>query len=143
MATYYMNDGAFDLPDTRFEDLTVHRLRAPLPDGQELGLVIARSKIPEGKSLRDVVAHQLQHEATHLPGHAVLDSEEIEVAGAPAMAVRCRFRRENEAFYARQIHVAAFDAWIAFVMSAPITEREACDRHLDHVVASLRLREGS
>ncbi|MFT3767413.1 MAG: DcrB-related protein [Minicystis sp.] len=140
MATYYMNDGAFELPDAGFEDLTVHRLRAPLPGGEEIGLVIARAQIPEGKSLREVVQHQLQHEATHLPGHAVISSKEGRIAGAPAMDVRCRYRRENEAFYARQIHVAAFDTWIAFVMSGPITEREACDRHLESVVSSLRLR---
>jgi len=136
-----MNDGAFELPDAGFEDLTVHRLRAPLPDGEELGLVIARARIPEGKSLREVVAHQLQHEATMLPGHAVLGSDEVVVGGAPAIDVRTRFRRANEAFYTRQMHVAAFDTWLAFVLSGPMTERAACDQHLESIVASLRLRD--
>jgi hypothetical protein len=136
-----MNDGAFALPDAGFTDLTVHRLRAPLPDGEELSLVIARARIPAGKSLREVVAQQLQVEATNLPGHAVLGQDEVEVAGAPAIDVRCRFRREGAAFYMRQMHLAAFDTWMAFVMSAPMTERAACDEHLATVMASLRLRD--
>lgn len=141
MATYYMNDGAFELPAGGFSDLTVHRLRALLPDGEEMALVIARSKIPEGKSLREVVHRQLQHEATNLPGHAILGQDEVTVAGAPAIDVRCRFRREGTAFYMRQVHLAAFDAWMAFVMSGPMTERAACDEHLATVMASLRLRD--
>lgn len=137
-----MNDGAFQIPDTGFEDLTVHQLRARTADDREISLVIGRSRIPAGKSLYDVVSAQLKHEATELPGHAVLASEEVRVADMPGIDVRCRFRRGNEAYYARQIHLGAYDTAISFVMAGPMIDRDLCDAHLEEIAGSLRLREG-
>lgn len=141
MPAYYMNDGAFHLPDVGFVDRTVHVFEAPLPDDQELGLIVCRTKIPAGKSLRDLVAAHVKNEGARLHGYTVIDQRDTQVSGAPAIDVRSRFRHEGEVVYQRQAHVAAYGTWLLFAMSAPLATRDACDEHVDSILASLRLRD--
>ena len=141
MATYYTNEGGFDLPDVGFEDRTVHVFEAPIREGDELGLIICRTKMPEGKSLRDVVAAHVTHEAKRLGGYSILDEREVLRAGVPAIEVCSRWRHEGKVVYQRQAHLAAPGLWILFAMSAPLVDREACDRHMEHVLTSFRLHD--
>lgn len=141
MPAYYLHDGAFHLPDVGFVDRTVHVFEAPQPDGQRLELVVTRTKIPAGRSLRDVVAAHVSGEGDRLDGWAVLARADAEVSGAPAIDVRARFRRDGSVVYERQAHVAAYGAWLFFAMRAPIALREACDVHMDGLLASVRLRD--
>ena len=136
-----MNDGAFHLPDVGFVDRTVHVFEASLPDDQELGLLVCRTKIPAGKSLRDVVDAHVKNEGARLHGYAVIEQSDAQVSGAPAIDVRSRFRHEGSVVYQRQAHVAAYGTWLLFAMSAPLDQREACDAHMDGILSSLRLRD--
>ena len=136
-----MNDGAFHLPDVGFVDRTVHVFEAPLDGDDELGLLVCRTKIPPGKSLRDVVAAHVKHERARLGGYTILEERDAEYSGAPAIDVRSRFRHEGAVVYQRQAHLAAFGTWLLFAMSAPLAMREACDAHVDAILASLRLRD--
>ncbi|HZF49733.1 MAG TPA: DcrB-related protein [Polyangiaceae bacterium] len=140
MATYYMNEGAFELPDAGFVDRTVHVFEAPLPRGEELGVIICRARFPEGKSLRDLVSIHLAGEAKKLRGYSIIEQRDAEWAGAPAIDIRSRWRLETRVVYQRQAHLAVLDTWMLFGATAPLGEREACDRCLDHILSSLRLR---
>jgi hypothetical protein len=141
MATYYTNEGAFDLPDVGFVDRTVHLFEMPLDDGGEMGLIVCRTRMPEGKSLRDVVAAHLTHEAKKLGGFAILDERDAQWAGVPAIEVCSRWRSDGKVIYQRQAHLAAPETWVLFGMTAPLAQREACDRVMDHVLSSFRLHE--
>lgn len=141
MPTYYMNEGAFDLLDATFVDRTVHVFGARLPSGEDLGFTVMRRKIPEGKSLRDMARENLARDAEGLLGHAVIEQRDTEVAGAPGIDVRARWRHEGRVYYQRQVHLAALDTWLFFAMTAPLAERALCDEQLGNILDSLRLRD--
>jgi hypothetical protein len=141
MATFYMNEGAFDLPDLGFTDQTVHLFSAPLEGGGELGLVIARSKLPPGKTLADVVAAHVERESKTLRAFSVLSRREAQLENVPAIDVACRYRSGAEMTYQRQFHFVAYGLWLLVGTSAPLEKRAACDECLGHVLGSFRLRE--
>jgi len=141
MANYYINEGAFALPDLDFSDRTMHVLEAELPSGRTLGFLVGRGKIEEGKTLRDKVAEHLLHDAKRLAGFAILDENETLIAGAPAIEIRSRWRYEGSVYYQRQAHVAHAGAWLLFAMTSPISEQNACDEHLGRVLGTLALRD--
>lgn len=141
MAAYYTNEGGFDLPDVGFEDRTVHVFEAKLREGEDLGLIICRTKMPEGKSLRDVVAAHVTHEAKKLVGFAILDERDVSWAGVPAIEVCSRWRHEGKVVYQRQAHLAANDLWLLFAMSAPLADRAHCDKTMEHILSSFRLHD--
>lgn len=141
MPTYYMNEGAFDLLDAGYTDRTVHSLEADLGGGDRLDLAVVRAKIPEGKSLRDVVVEHLGAQSAAREGFAILEQAEASIGGAPAIEVRVRWRDEGRVAYERQAHLLVVDAWVRFAASAPLGKRGICDEALTSVLASVRLRD--
>lgn len=141
MAQYFMNEGVFDLPDLGFQDKTVHLFSAPLEGRSEIGLVVCRARIARGKTLREVVRAHLASEAKNLRAFTIVEESDLEVAGAEALSVASRYRNEGEMAYQRQVHLVAFGQWILFGATAPLRDRDACDRCLGEVVSSFRLRE--
>jgi len=143
MAAYYTNEGAFDLPELGFVDRTVHVFEAPLGEEDELGLIVCRTRMPAGKSLRDMVAAHVTEEAKKLGGYAILDERETSWAGVPAIEIASRWRHEGAPVYQRQAHLLANDKWLIFAMSAPLASRETCDRAMAHVLGTFRLHDAA
>ncbi len=142
MAIYFTNEGAFDLPDVGFVDRTVHLFEMTLEDGSDVGFIVCRSKMPAGKSLRELVEAHVTHEAKKLGGFKVLEERDVSWAGVPAIEICSRWRSDGKVIYQRQAHLAAPDTWILFGMTGPLSEREGCDKLMDHVLSSFRLHEG-
>jgi hypothetical protein len=140
MANYYLNEAAFTLPDVGFVDRTVHVLEARLPGGDSLGFLVTRRPLAVGKSLRDMAQEHLHEDARRLTGFAILEEAETTVAGAPAISFRSRWRHSGDVLYQRQVHLAALEVWMLFAMTAPLSERELCDRAFDMVLSSLVFR---
>src|SRR5262249_16890139 len=105
------------------------------------GLIVCRTDLPPGKSLRDAVEAHVRHEARRLSGHTVLDEQETLWSGAPAIEVRVRWRHEGAAYYERQAHVVAGGAWMLLGMTGPLADRAACDERMDRIRDTLRLRD--
>lgn len=141
MATYYLNEGAFELPEVGLVDRTVNVFDAKLEGEGDLGLLVCRTKIPAGKSLRELVAAHVLHEAKRFGGYSILDEREASYAGVPAIEICSRWRHEGTVLYQRQAHLAAFDTWMLFGMTAPLAERALCDASLDRILTTLRLRD--
>jgi hypothetical protein len=141
MTKYAMNEGYFDLPSRGFVDRTVHVFEASLGGDDELGLLVCRTPIPPGRTLRDVVIEHVKHEAKRLAGYAILEERELRWADSPAIEVLGRFRHEGRVVYQRQAHLAALGTWMLFAVSAPFEHRELADTSLDQVLETLVLRE--
>jgi hypothetical protein len=139
MAAYYMNEGSFDLPDMGFVDQTTHVFEAALKGDSSLGLIVCRTPMPEGKSLRDLVAAHVTHEAKRLSSYRIVEEAETTRAGAPAIEIRSRWRHDGKAVYQRQAHLAANATWLLFGMSAPIEEQALCDQAMERILATLTL----
>lgn len=142
MGSYYMNEAMFDLPDGRFIDQTVTCLMGTSPEGEGVLLLIERRRLPLTMSLRQAVAAYGKDAAARSMGYQVLFDREVEVASAPALDVGARWRIEGgEAIYGRRVHLMAGETWLIIIGEAPIAAREACEAYVDHVLASLQLRE--
>src|SRR5262249_35816332 len=138
MSTYYMNEGAFELDG--FTDHTVHALDTTLPSGKRLTFVASRNKIPDDKSLRDLVAEYVKDQAKRLSGYIVIDQRDGEWAGVPAIELRARWRHDGGVLYQRQAHFATLDGSLFLGMTGPLDEQEACEAAMERVRSSLRLR---
>lgn len=138
MATYFTNEGAFDLPEVGFTDRTVHLFEATDEAG-DLGLMIVRTNMPEGKSLRELVEAHIIDEAKKLGGFKILEQREAFWAGVPAIEICSRWRSDGQVMYQRQVHLAAQGLWLLFASTAPLAEQVACDKIMDHVLTSFRL----
>lgn len=138
MAKYTMNEGTFELPDLELEDRTVQLFELRLPSGEELGLLVCRATLPEGKTLREVVEVHLTEEARKLGGYKILDEREANWGGAPALEVCARWRNEGEVLYQRQAHLAAGGTWLLFGTTAPLSVRDEADAIFNRMLASLR-----
>jgi hypothetical protein len=141
MASYFMNEGVFELPDLGFRDKTVQLFSLPYEGGKgELGLIVCRTPIPEGKTLDEVVQAHVAHEAKTLRAFAVLDQRYAEWGGARAIEVASRYRNQTEMAYQRQAHLAVWNLWMLFGVTGLLADRERCDRCLEEVLGSFRLR---
>lgn len=140
MATYYMNEGAFDLLDLGFEDLTTHVLDTKHPEHGSVAVIVRRARFPADKSLRDVVAKHVEDQKARLDGFAVIEEREGEHAGALTLELSVRFRAEGVAYYERQAHLALPDAWMLLAVNTNAAARAECDAWLEGMLASLRLR---
>ncbi len=140
MALYVSNELAFELPAGSFEDLTVHELEAPLPGGLAMGLLVARTPIPAGSGLAEVVRAHVAAEARRLPFHEVVAERERLVAGCPAIEVIARWTHTGRSHHAREVHLAtAAGVRLTFSMTAPVAHQTACDAYLDRLIATLEL----
>jgi hypothetical protein len=140
MATYYMNEGAFDLPDLGFADKTVHLFSAPHPDGGEIGLIIGRSPMPKGKTLEQMVDAHIESEAKAMRAFAVLEKRTVEVDGVTGIDVSSRYRNRGEMAYQRQIYFVAYGVWMLIGANASLARRGAADECLGQVIGSFRHR---
>jgi hypothetical protein len=141
MPRYTMNFGSFDLEGATFVDRTTHVLELTHPDHESAALVVFRAPLPEGKTLREVVAKRVADEMVRLSGYAVLHDADVEWDGRPARDVSSRWRSDGRVIYGRQAHVTLDGTWIAFAMSAPFESRDACDAWLDEIMGSFTPRE--
>jgi hypothetical protein len=142
MGSFYMNEAMFDLPDAGFVDRTVTYLSGLTPRGASVVLLVERRPHPANKSLRQIAAEHGRESMQKLFGYTVLFEREVEVASHPALDVGVRWRADDgEPIYTRRAHLSLGSTWLMIVGEAPSTERELCDTYVDHVVASLRIRD--
>ncbi|NUP05554.1 MAG: DcrB-related protein [Polyangiaceae bacterium] len=140
MATYYINEAAFDLPDLGFSDQTVHVLRAKATSDGEINVLVFRNPLPEPKPAREVVTAHRDNERRSLAGFAVLFDREIELDGTVAIEAGIRFRHERGMVYQRNAHFVFADQHLLVVANAPFEDKDTCDRVMDHVLTTLRFR---
>lgn len=137
-----MNEAMFDLPEAGFVDHTVTYLAGNAPSGKGVLLLVERRPLPPDASLRQVAAAFGKDAMTRFAGYRVLFEREIEVASQPALDVGARWRADTgEPVYVRRVHLALGETWLIITGEAPIAEQEFCDAYVDHVLASLRIRE--
>lgn len=141
MPRYTTNEATFELPDLPLRDRTVQMFEVSLPDGAELGLLVCRAPLPDGKSLREVVEAHVAEEALKLGGFKILEEREGLWGGAPAIEVCARWRNEGEVLYQRQAHLACGELWLLFGTTAPLSVRRDVDAVFDRLLASLRFFE--
>lgn len=136
MPVYYMNEGAFELPDAGVWDRTTHVLEGP----NEQTLVVVRAPLAEGKSLRQVAQLRVLDEMTRISGYSVLEERETAWAGVPVLEILSRWRHEGRAIYQRQAHLVLGGTWMYLALSAPMDVRAEADAWMDRVRDTLRLR---
>jgi hypothetical protein len=141
MSRYYMNELAFELPDLGFRDVTVTELATQLAEGRSSTLVVHREPMREGASLHQLVADNLREAGIHQRGHEVIFQRESEIASRPAIEHAARWRGAQGMVYTRQAHLVHEGHWLVFGASAWFEDRAKCDAYLDHVLATLRLRD--
>ena len=134
-----MNEGAFELPDVDLRDRTTHVLEAE-DGGHGLTLVVVRTPLPEGKSLRQVAQLRVLDEMGRLSGYAVLAEKEASWSGLPALEFASRWRHEGQAIYQQQGHLALGGTWICLALSAVFEAQAVVDTWFDRIRATFRLR---
>lgn len=138
MPRYTTNEGSFELPDLPLEDRTVQLFEVALPNGGELGLLVCRSPLPEGKTLREVVEAHVAEEALKLGGFKILEERDALWGGVPAIEICSRWRNEGEVLYQRQAHLASGGLWLLFGTTAPLSVRGQADAIFDRMLGSVR-----
>ncbi len=140
--TYYVNEAAFELPDLEFSDRTVNELAATTDSGAELDVLVARTPLPSGKSLLDVVKAHQDQERRSLRAWAIVFEREGVFDGSAAIEVGIRWRGDDGMVYQRQTHLGLADHVLLLVANGPLEERPACDACMDRMLATLKLRTG-
>jgi hypothetical protein len=142
MGSFYMNEAMFDLPDAGFVDRTVTYLARESPGGAPTILLFERRPLPSGETLRQLVAGHGSDAAKRLLGYSVIFEREVEIGSHPAIDVGVRWRTDaGDPIYTRRVHMILEPSWFMIVGEAPHAERERCDAYVDHVTASLRVRD--
>jgi hypothetical protein len=142
MATYYVNEASFELPDLEVQDRTVNVLELGGGAIPGLGLMIARAPFPVGKSLREVVRAHRDHEQRSFRLWSLLFEREGEVDGRAMIELGTRWKGNEGVVYQRQAHIGLGDVVLLLVGNGPMTERERTDAHVERALATLRLRGG-
>lgn len=142
MATYYLNEAVFSLPDKGFVDRTLHRLESPLGGEDPLSVEIRRLPMEAGKSLRQLVDAEVQATKGKVDGYSIVDDHEVSLPGngAPAIVLRARLRARDEVYLQRQAHVAFEETWIAFIVTAPSSERAAAEETFERILGGIEWR---
>lgn len=140
MPTYHANEAVFTLPEWGFVDRTIHRLESPLTGDVPLSVTLRRLPLEEGKSLRQSVDEEVATSAAKAQSYRVASDVEADVAGAPAILLRARWRTGDVAQYQVQAHVALDGTWVALAVTGPHAERAACDETFDRIVHTLDWR---
>ncbi len=138
MPVYYMNEGAFELPEVA-RDRTTHVVEM-VEQGHDLTLIVSRSPLPEGKSLRQAAQGLVLEENARLSGYLVLAERETTWADVPALEIASRWRHEGRAIYQVKAHLALGTAWTFFGLSAPFDGRATADACFDRMRQTIRLR---
>jgi hypothetical protein len=138
MSAYYMNEASFDLPEVGFVDRTVTYLEGKSPGGVTVVLMVERSRLPEGKSLRQMASAHMNDGKKRLRGYTLLFDRVSEIAGASAIELGARWRDDAGLVYSRQAHLVLGPSLLVLAGETPIEEREFCDAYMDHILASLQ-----
>lgn len=143
MATYYVNEASFQLPDAEFIDKTVNVLETKTASGGELGIVMSRARMPRDKSLHQMVEEHIAEEKRALRAYAVLFEREIQIANLPAIEVGVRWRIDTGMVYHRHAHVAVGDTYLLVSTNTSLQEQAICDMVMDHVLGTFRFNEAT
>jgi hypothetical protein len=141
MGVYYMNEAAFELPDIGLADRTVTRLDVITPEGRSHAVLLQRTPIPEGGQLDDLVTANLREAVLRHRAHRVLFRRDAEIAGRPAIEIGAQWDGGVRVIYTRQAHLVRGGVWLAFSAHGPIDDRATADAHMDHLLATLHLRD--
>jgi hypothetical protein len=141
VTAYYIDEAAMDLPEgPAYLDRSVNILEIPGEEGTDLGLMIERTPIPEGKSLRDVARGKDEAHARELRGFTVIEEGERLVGDAPALWTRARWRHPKGPIYNVLVHVGLDGVCLTFTTSCRFERAEACDRWLEALLSTVRFR---
>jgi hypothetical protein len=139
MATYYIDEAAFELPHLSVVDRTVHAIEL----GPDLGLLLARRPFPTGRSLREDVAAYIDDERGRLRAFSLLHERAIEVAGRPALDLGVRWKSASGMIYQRQAHIALGDLVLLLMGQGPLEHREQIDGHVELALETTTTRSGA
>jgi hypothetical protein len=142
MATYYVNEASFELPDLAVADRTVHVLELGGGAVPGLGLMLARAPFPVGKSLRDLVKAHTDQERLTLRSWSLLFEREGELEDQPMIELGTRWKGAEGMVYQRQAHIGLDDVVLLLVGNGPLGERERTDANVERVLSTMRLRRG-
>ena len=137
MSAYYMNEAAFDLPDVGYVDRTVTHLEGKAPSGIVVALMVERSPLPEGKTLREAATAHMIGTKKRLRGYTLLLDRASEVAGVPAVEIAAQWREASGIVYSRQAHLVLGETLLLVAGETAVEERAFCDACVEHVIASL------
>lgn len=153
MASYYVNEAVFELPDLGFADKTIHAVEAELPNGQKLAVFVHRrpirdggapltsaSTVGAGKSLRALVDENIALNRTRLHHYTVVDEVEAPVGGLQGILVRACWHRERAVFCQRQGHVIVGDNLMIFAVTTPLAEEAAGDEAFESILQTITWR---
>ncbi len=133
-----MNEASFDLPPVGFVDRTVTYLEGKAPSGAAVVLMVERSPLPEGKSLRQAASAHVNDGKKRLRGYSLLFDRVSEIAGSPAIELGARWRDDAGLVYSRQAHLVLGPMMLIVAGESPMEEQEFCDACVDHILATLR-----
>lgn len=143
MATYYINEASFQLPEAEFTDKTVNVLETKTASGGELGIVMSRTRMPRDKTLRQMVDEHIAEEKRALRAYSVLFEREIQIANVPAIEVGVRWRIDSGMVYHRHAHVAIWETYLLVSTNSSLQEQAICDMVMDQVLGSFRFIEAT
>lgn len=140
-----MNEGVFDLPEIGLVDKTEHFFSATLAgdgeDESDIALLITRRPLPPDKGLLEMVRRYVEIEAKKLRAYRILEERETEWAGLPSIDVTSRYRNQDTMAYQRHAHIAHGGQWLIVAVISALPRRGACDRVIERVLSTLKLRE--
>ena len=142
MPTYYVNEASFELAEVPVVDRTVNVLELGGGAVPGLGLMVARTALPVGRSLREVVTAHVEHERRSLRGWSLIFERDGEVLGRPMIELGTRWKGDHGMVYQRQAHIGLSESVLLLVGNGPLEERAACDEHVERALATLQLRDG-
>jgi len=150
MASYYMNEAGFELPERTFVDKTIHGLEATPAEGGTLAVFVHRrpikresaggSDIEQEGPLRELVDENIALNLKRLSAFAVVEDTAASVGGLPGFVLRTRWRQNKLTFCQLQAHVIFEGVHMIFAVGAPLTEEPACDETFDSILQTLTWR---
>lgn len=140
MGLYYSNEAVLDLPDLGFVDSTIHGLETKLPGDETLGVLVHRRPIAADTPLRALVDENLELNAKRLHAFVVESDREAIIGGASGFLLCARWRRDRQENVQLQAHVIVERTWMIFAVSAPATQRAACEETFATLLQTLVLR---
>ncbi len=140
MGLYYSNEAVLDLPDLGFVDSTIHGLETKPAGDDTLGVLVHRRPIHGDTSLRALVDENLELNGKRLHAFVVESDREAVVGGASGFLLCARWRRDQQENVQLQAHVLVERTWMIFAVSAPVTQRSACEETFATILETLVLR---
>ena len=137
---YCTNDLAFALPDRQWVDRTVYSLEVSADEERTCSLVVHRTPLEPGDALDALVTDALRRAGREKREHEVLHQTCREIAGRPGIDVAMQWRGTQSMVYVRQAHLTNAGVWLVFGISGGLEDAQSCDKHLERLIRTLRLR---